>query len=75
MTQQPGGAPATILFVGDLVGGLGRRALLALLPALRALQSPLSQLGQTLMSCWSQGGKVLTAGNGGSAADSLHLAE
>ena len=28
-------APATILFVGDLVGGLGRRTLLALLPALQ----------------------------------------
>ncbi|MEA2268458.1 MAG: 2,3-cyclic-nucleotide 2-phosphodiesterase [Solirubrobacteraceae bacterium] len=27
--------PATILFVGDLVGGLGRRTLLALLPGLR----------------------------------------
>ena len=28
-------APATLLFVGDLVGGLGRRTLLALLPGLR----------------------------------------
>jgi metallophosphoesterase (TIGR00282 family) len=33
-------APATILFVGDLVGGLGRRTLLALLPRLRERYEP-----------------------------------
>jgi metallophosphoesterase (TIGR00282 family) len=33
-------APASILFVGDLVGGLGRRTLLALLPALRERHEP-----------------------------------
>ena len=33
-------APATILFVGDVVGGLGRRTLLALLPRLRAEHDP-----------------------------------
>jgi metallophosphoesterase (TIGR00282 family) len=33
-------APATILFVGDLVGGLGRRTLLALLPQLRERYGP-----------------------------------
>jgi metallophosphoesterase (TIGR00282 family) len=33
-------APATILFVGDVVGGLGRRTLLALLPALRERYAP-----------------------------------
>jgi metallophosphoesterase (TIGR00282 family) len=33
-------APATILFVGDLVGGLGRRTLLGLLPALRERHGP-----------------------------------
>jgi metallophosphoesterase (TIGR00282 family) len=33
-------ASASILFVGDLVGGLGRRTLLALLPALRAEHDP-----------------------------------
>ena len=32
--------PATILFVGDVVGGLGRRTLLALLPRLRAEHQP-----------------------------------
>lgn len=33
-------ASASILFVGDLVGGLGRRTLLALLPALRERHHP-----------------------------------
>jgi 2',3'-cyclic-nucleotide 2'-phosphodiesterase len=33
-------APASILFVGDLVGGLGRRTLLALLPELRERHHP-----------------------------------
>jgi 2',3'-cyclic-nucleotide 2'-phosphodiesterase len=33
-------APATILFVGDLVGGMGRRTLLGLLPALRERHGP-----------------------------------
>jgi metallophosphoesterase (TIGR00282 family) len=33
-------APASILFVGDLVGGLGRRTLLALLPELRERHDP-----------------------------------
>jgi 2',3'-cyclic-nucleotide 2'-phosphodiesterase len=33
-------APATILFVGDLVGGVGRRTLLGLLPALRERHDP-----------------------------------
>jgi 2',3'-cyclic-nucleotide 2'-phosphodiesterase len=33
-------APATILFVGDLVGGIGRRTLLGLLPALRERHDP-----------------------------------
>ncbi len=33
-------APPTILFVGDVVGGLGRRTLLALLPRLREQHDP-----------------------------------
>jgi metallophosphoesterase (TIGR00282 family) len=33
-------APATIVFVGDVVGGLGRRTLLALLPELRRRYEP-----------------------------------
>jgi len=32
--------PTSILFVGDIVGGLGRRTLLALLPALRESHAP-----------------------------------
>jgi 2',3'-cyclic-nucleotide 2'-phosphodiesterase len=35
-------APATILFVGDVVGGIGRRTLLGLLPALRERYDPTS---------------------------------
>jgi metallophosphoesterase (TIGR00282 family) len=34
------GEPVSILFVGDVVGGIGKRALLALLPALRDRYSP-----------------------------------
>jgi 2',3'-cyclic-nucleotide 2'-phosphodiesterase len=33
-------APASILFIGDVVGGIGRRALLGLLPALRERHAP-----------------------------------
>jgi len=33
-------APATILFVGALVGGLGRRTLLGVLPRLRERWAP-----------------------------------
>jgi 2',3'-cyclic-nucleotide 2'-phosphodiesterase len=33
-------APATVLFVGDLVGGIGRRTLFGLLPALRERYAP-----------------------------------
>ena len=32
--------PVSILFVGDVVGGIGKRTLLALLPALRDRYSP-----------------------------------
>jgi hypothetical protein len=40
MTSADGAAPATILFVGDLVGGPGRRALLRALPELRERHRP-----------------------------------
>jgi metallophosphoesterase (TIGR00282 family) len=33
-------APATLLFIGDVVGGIGRRTLLALLPELRERHAP-----------------------------------
>jgi metallophosphoesterase (TIGR00282 family) len=40
MASVNGRAPATILFVGDLVGGAGRRALLRALPVLRERHHP-----------------------------------
>jgi D-sedoheptulose 7-phosphate isomerase len=46
-----------------------------LLPKLAALGSPLESLGAAMRDAWSAGGKVLLAGNGGSAADAMHLAE
>lgn len=47
----------------------------ALLPALVELSEPLERVGQAMLDCWSRRGKVLAAGNGGSAADAIHLAE
>lgn len=49
--------------------------LAALLPLLRGLSPQLEQLGEAMMRCWDQRGKVLLAGNGGSAADAMHLGE
>jgi D-sedoheptulose 7-phosphate isomerase len=49
--------------------------LAALLPKIAALEPRLSQLGEALMKSWLAGGKALIAGNGGSAADAMHLAE
>ena len=46
-----------------------------LLPKLRELSHPLSCLGDAMMACWQACGKVLIAGNGGSAADAMHFAE
>lgn len=46
-----------------------------LLPKLVAMEPQLHQLGEQMMRCWEARGKVLTAGNGGSAADAMHLAE
>jgi D-sedoheptulose 7-phosphate isomerase len=47
----------------------------ALLPKLGALAPQLQNLADAMWTCWQQGGKVLTAGNGGSASDAMHLAE
>src|SRR5262245_41865136 len=47
----------------------------AMLPALAEMSAPLEKLGQAMLDCWQKRGKVLTAGNGGSAADAMHLAE
>src|SRR5438270_5431379 len=46
-----------------------------LLPKMAAFEPVLHRLGETLLACWAARGKVLTAGNGGSAADAIHLAE
>src|SRR3954471_8801243 len=46
-----------------------------LLPKLASLHEPLARLGDTLWACWQRKGKMLVAGNGGSAADAIHFAE
>jgi D-sedoheptulose 7-phosphate isomerase len=46
-----------------------------LLPTMAAFDGELRRLGEALLQCWAARGKVLTAGNGGSAADAIHLAE
>lgn len=46
-----------------------------LLPHLRAMEPEIRRFGQAMMACWGAGGKVLFAGNGGSAADAMHFAE
>lgn len=46
-----------------------------LLPSLSALEPEMTRLGEALMAAWDKRGKVLVAGNGGSAADAMHLAE
>jgi D-sedoheptulose 7-phosphate isomerase len=42
---------------------------------IEALAPALERLGEAMMACWEQRGKVLIAGNGGSAADAMHFAE
>jgi D-sedoheptulose 7-phosphate isomerase len=42
---------------------------------LRAEAGRLAAIGETLVAALRSGGKVLTAGNGGSAAEALHMAE
>ena len=46
-----------------------------LLSSLESFTPELHRLGEALLVCWNSRGKVLTAGNGGSAADAIHLAE
>ncbi|MEO6434609.1 MAG: SIS domain-containing protein [Tepidisphaeraceae bacterium] len=48
---------------------------LELAPQLAALEPQMTRLGEALMGCWKKRGKVLVAGNGGSASDAMHLAE
>src|SRR4051812_17661516 len=46
-----------------------------LLPQLAALEPQMSRLAQAMMNAWSRRGKIMTCGNGGSAADAMHFAE
>jgi len=46
-----------------------------LLPAVAALAPQLEAVGKALVDSWASGGKLLTCGNGGSAADAMHFAE
>ena len=46
-----------------------------LLPKIAALSPAAERLGQAMMTCWAARGKILIAGNGGSAADAMHFAE
>ncbi len=41
----------------------------------RALEPQIAASGEVLVACLRAGGKILSCGNGGSAADALHLAE
>lgn len=46
-----------------------------LLRKVETLAPQMQQLADTMLACWQAGHKVLIAGNGGSAADSMHFAE
>lgn len=47
----------------------------ALLPRVREMGPLIDQLAAMLTTAWDAGGKVMFAGNGGSAADAMHFAE
>jgi phosphoheptose isomerase len=47
---------------------------LASLESVRDLEKPLAQAANTVLECFLNGGKLLLCGNGGSAADSAHIA-
>lgn len=42
-------------------------------PNLAVCEADLEQAAETMIACYRQGGKVMVCGNGGSAADSLHI--
>jgi phosphoheptose isomerase len=44
------------------------------LESVRVFEQPLAQAAQTVLHCLTSGGKLLLCGNGGSAADSSHIA-
>ena len=47
----------------------------AVLASCISLEDAVNQAGDAIRDCLFRGGKLLTCGNGGSAADALHLAE
>ena len=47
----------------------------AVLASCISLEDAVNQAGDAILDCLFRGGKLLTCGNGGSAADALHLAE
>jgi D-sedoheptulose 7-phosphate isomerase len=51
------------------------RELGQIIPQLAALEPQMTRLGEAMMNCWANRGKVMTCGNGGSASDAMHLAE
>lgn len=46
-----------------------------LIPVFRAQEAALDAVVATLVDCFKTGGKLMTAGNGGSLADAMHVAE
>lgn len=52
-----------------------RTDLIAVLEKCRTLEPEIARTGEALLACLKAGGKILTCGNGGSAADAMHLAE
>lgn len=52
-----------------------RTELIEVLERSRNLEPEIVRTGEVLLTCLKAGGKVLTCGNGGSAADAMHLAE
>jgi D-sedoheptulose 7-phosphate isomerase len=51
------------------------RELSDLIPKLASLEPEMTKLADAMMKSWSNRGKVMTCGNGGSASDAMHLAE
>jgi D-sedoheptulose 7-phosphate isomerase len=49
--------------------------LAALLPPLQGMSGAMQKMADAMQQTWAGGGKLLIAGNGGSAADAMHFAE
>ncbi len=63
MTHSSEGVRSSIRASADAISGLVLQA------------SVIARIGQVLVAALRRGGKVLTAGNGGSAAEALHMSE